>query len=92
MQASFATYRKVKRSDPNGAMGGYTRLLAMGFSDDLMHIIPSIVIDNLPPRIDPDVKYRPMRRQVPVLPFSKSIKICFGYFDPENIFLDNENK
>ena len=26
-----------------------------------------------------------------VLPFSKLNKMCFGYFDPENIFLDNEN-
>ena len=28
----------------------------------------------------------------PVLPFSKLNKIFFGYFDPENIFLDNLNK
>ena len=28
----------------------------------------------------------------PVLPCSKLNKIFFGYFDPENIFLDNENK
>ena len=28
---------------------------------------------------------------VSVLPFSKLNKIIFGYFDPENIFLDNEN-
>ena len=28
----------------------------------------------------------------PVLTFSKLIKICFGYFDPENILLDNKNK
>ena len=27
-----------------------------------------------------------------VLPFSKLNKIFFGYFDPENIFLDNKNK
>ena len=27
----------------------------------------------------------------PVLPFSKLNKMIFGYFDPENIFLDNEN-
>ena len=27
-----------------------------------------------------------------VLPFSKLNKIIFGCFDPENIFLDNENK
>ena len=27
-----------------------------------------------------------------VLPFSKLNKIIFGYFDPENIFLDNKNK
>ena len=27
----------------------------------------------------------------PVLPFSKLNKMFFGYFDPENIFLDNEN-
>ena len=26
-----------------------------------------------------------------VLPFSKLNKLFFGYFDPENIFLDNEN-
>ena len=26
-----------------------------------------------------------------VLPFSKSNKFFFRYFDPENIFLDNEN-
>ena len=28
----------------------------------------------------------------PVLLFSKLNKIFFGYFDPVNIFLDNENK
>ena len=28
----------------------------------------------------------------PVLPFSKLKRIFFGYFDPENNFLDNENK
>ena len=28
----------------------------------------------------------------PVLPFSKLINNFFGYFDPENIFLDNENQ
>ena len=28
----------------------------------------------------------------PVLLFSKINKILFGYFDPENIFIDNENK
>ena len=28
----------------------------------------------------------------PVFIFSKLNKIFFGYFDPENIFLDNENK
>ena len=27
-----------------------------------------------------------------VLPFSKLNKLFFGYFDPENVFLDNENK
>ena len=30
--------------------------------------------------------------QVAVLLFSKLIKIFFGYFDPENIFSDNENE
>ena len=33
--------------------------------------------------------YRVLRS---VLPFSKLNKIVFGYFDPENIFLDNKNK
>ena len=27
-----------------------------------------------------------------VLPFSKSNEIIFGYFDPENIFLDSKNE
>ena len=27
-----------------------------------------------------------------VLPISKLNKLFFGYFDPENIFLDNKNK
>ena len=26
-----------------------------------------------------------------MLPFSKLNKLFFGYFDPENIFIDNEN-
>ena len=29
---------------------------------------------------------------IPVLLFSKLNKTFFGYFDPENSFLDNENK
>ena len=28
----------------------------------------------------------------PALPFSKLNKMFLGYFDPENIFIDNENK
>ena len=28
---------------------------------------------------------------IPVLPFPKLNKIFFGYFDPENILIDNEN-
>ena len=31
-------------------------------------------------------------RSQSVLPFSKLNKIFLGYFDPENIFLDNKNK
>ena len=33
-----------------------------------------------------------VRSSVPVLLFSKLNKIFFGYFDPQNIFLDNEVK
>ena len=33
-----------------------------------------------------------VRQTTVVLPFSKSNKIFFGYFDPESIFLDNEIK
>ena len=29
--------------------------------------------------------------QTPVLPFSNLNEIFFGYFDPENIYLDNKN-
>ena len=29
---------------------------------------------------------------IPMLLFSKLNKVFFGYFDPENILLDNENK
>ena len=32
-----------------------------------------------------------MQYCAPVLPFSKQIKIFFGYFDPENIFIDSEH-
>ena len=32
-----------------------------------------------------------IRQSQAVLPFSKSNKMIFGYFDPENIFLDNKN-
>ena len=33
-----------------------------------------------------------MRVSSAVLPFSKLNEMFFGYFDPENIFLDNKNK
>ena len=34
----------------------------------------------------------PTLRLQPVLLFSKTIHIFFGYFDPEMIFLDDENE
>ena len=33
----------------------------------------------------------PLVMYPPVVPFSKLNKKIFGYFDPENIFLDNKN-
>ena len=33
-----------------------------------------------------------LRCMLAVLLFSKLNNVLFGYFDPENIFLDNENK
>ena len=36
--------------------------------------------------------FKSTRHWTSVLPFSKLNKMFFGYFDPENIFLDNKNK
>ena len=38
------------------------------------------------------LSYKLFPGRLPVLLFSKLNKMFFGYFDPENMLLDNENK
>jgi hypothetical protein len=62
LQSNYYSYQKVKAADPDGPMGGYTRLLHFGQHDDMMHIIPTVVFDQLPSKHDPHLNYKPMHR------------------------------
>jgi len=45
-------YKKVKAENPNSGFGGFTRILHSGREDNLMHEIPTVVVDPLPPGTD----------------------------------------
>ena len=45
-------YKKIKAENPNGAMGGFTRLLHSGVPDRWMDEIPTVVVDPLPREMD----------------------------------------
>ena len=59
---------------------------------------PTHILSSFRHKITGTVEARPSQRcrtssQPPaVLPFSKLNRKIFGYFDPENIFIDNKNK
>ena len=47
-RVSYYWYKKYKKENPGGPMGGFTRLLHTGQGDDFMDEIPTIVVDPLP--------------------------------------------
>lgn len=60
VQVAYYWYRRLKADFPDSAMGGYTRILHCPYSDDIMHLVPSIQVQQLPAGIDRG--YGPMHR------------------------------
>ena len=55
-------YEKLRAAHPDSALGGFTRILHSGHPDPLMHEIPTVIVDPLPPSIGDDgyvVLHRP---------------------------------
>lgn len=50
----------MKAANPSGPFGGYTRVLHATHADDIMHLVPSMVVQRLPPGVDRG--YGPMNR------------------------------
>lgn len=50
MQVHHGTYQKLKYDNPDGSIGGYTRILQCVEIDDIMHMVPTIRVD---PLLDP---------------------------------------
>lgn len=48
IQVCYQQYLKMKQKHPNGPLGGFTRLLHSNVTDNLMDIIPTIRVDELP--------------------------------------------
>lgn len=65
LQVSYHSYRLAREADPDGPMGGYTRLLTMGHADNVAHLVPTVVVDGLPGSIDPELAYPHLRRCEP---------------------------
>jgi hypothetical protein len=60
VQVNYHTYRKVKAVDSGGSFGGYTRVLHCAHADDVMHLVPTLVVTPLPRGLDRG--YGPMHR------------------------------
>ncbi|UPR04435.1 hypothetical protein HOP50_16g77760 [Chloropicon primus] len=53
VQACYYWYKKMKQQHPESDLGGFTRLLHTGREDDLMDVIPTVVVDP-----EPEEKHR----------------------------------
>ena len=88
LQANYHTYKRAKAADPNGPMGGYTRVLHADAPDRLMHFIPTVLV-----RQQPDTEifhYAPMMRPWALCQFLARVKIPEDYIlmtEPDHIFL-----
>lgn len=60
VQVNYYSYLKVKAENPDSALGGYTRILHCSQADDIMHLVPTLVVEHLPPGLDRG--YGPMHR------------------------------
>ena len=60
MQVNYYSYLQMKAQHPNSGLGGYTRILHSSQADDIMHLVPTLVVEHLPLGIDRG--YGPMHR------------------------------
>lgn len=60
MQVNYHSYLQMKAQHPDSALGGYTRILHCSQADDIMHLVPTVVVEHLPIGIDRG--YGPMHR------------------------------
>ena len=66
VQACYYWYKKVKEEHPDSDLGGFTRLLHTGKTDNLMDIIPTVVVDAEP---EERLKVRVHRCEYPTTSF-----------------------
>jgi len=57
IQVVYYHYQKLKVADPDGPMGGFTRILHSNTTDSLMDIIPTVRVDELDPSVFVDMGY-----------------------------------
>ena len=51
VQICYYWYKEARRKHPDSDLGGFTRLLHTGAADNLMDVIPTVVVDPLPPDV-----------------------------------------
>lgn len=60
LQVNYHSYKRLKAEFPDGPLGGFTRLMHSSRPDDVLHLVPTIVVDHLPDGLDRG--YGPMHR------------------------------
>ena len=88
LQANYHTYKRAKAADPDGPMGGYTRVLHADAPDRLMHFIPTVRVRQLPAAAQLD--YEPMKRPWALCQFLARVKIPEDYIfmtEPDHLFV-----
>ena len=88
MQANYHTYKRIKAADPDGPMGGYTRVLHAARPDSLMHFLPTLRVRPLPKAVLQE--YPPMMRPWALCQFLSRVKIPEEYIfmtEPDHLFV-----
>ena len=88
MQVNFRSYSRVKAADPSGPMGGYTRVLHSERPDDIMHLVPTLLVRMLPEEMQRG--YAPMNRPWAICQFLARAQIAEEYIlmtEPDHVFV-----
>eukprot|EP01026_Neomeris_dumetosa_P054104 TRINITY_DN4851_c0_g1_i2.p1 TRINITY_DN4851_c0_g1~~TRINITY_DN4851_c0_g1_i2.p1 ORF type:complete len:370 (-),score=13.63 TRINITY_DN4851_c0_g1_i2:54-1163(-) len=81
-------YQKIKRENPDSPMGGFTRLLHSGQSDEFAEYINTIVVDPLPKGVDKG--FKPLHRPWAFVQMMQKVDFLEDYIfmaEPDQILL-----